>query len=331
MKEELTRKNLRKRMLTDLLAGGVVIVVFVCAVYFSDLRNALAEGAGSWEFGELGVTIVILACFVWLLGIVLLRRVEEVGSVMMVRTRIQNRAYEAQKMESMARLAMGTAHDFNNLLMGITGYCEIALEAHGTDDEVQECLMEIKKSGDKAGLLAKRLMDFGKNKSNEPHTKLLDLNEVIRDLQSLLDHLVGKQVQLSTNIGSGICQIKADLTQIEEILVNLVLNAHDAMPNGGNLIISTSNGSLAEKNIAEFRDGNTNGYIKLSVKDTGTGIDIATQERIFDPFFTTKVKGTGLGLFMVSGIVKRNGGYVRLHSEPGQGTTFEVYLPKAKA
>jgi two-component system cell cycle sensor histidine kinase/response regulator CckA len=235
---------------------------------------------------------------------------------------------QAQKMEAVGRLSGGIAHDFNNLLGVILGYSEdIELRVpHG--DPLRKNVEEIRKAGERAAALTQQLLAFSRQQVLQPN--VLALNHLVSDMGKMLQRLIGAHIELSTNLDPELGSIKADQSQIEQIIVNLVVNARDAMPDGGELLIETSSVYLDDtqaRGLPFLRPGR---HALLTVTDTGAGMDVETQRHIFEPFFTTKEcgKGTGLGLATVYGVVKQSGGIVGVHSEPGHGSTFKIYLPQ---
>jgi len=234
----------------------------------------------------------------------------------------------AQKMEAVGRLAGGIAHDFNNLIMVIASYAELALDAAPPDAALRQDLQEIYKASARAAELTRQLLAFSRRQMLRP--RLIDLNALVGGIERMLERLLGEDVQLEFVQGAGLGLTRADPGQIEQVLMNLAVNSRDAMPDGGKLTIRTANVVL-DSDFASRHPGTSPGvFVKISVSDTGTGMDAATQARIFEPFFTTKGpgKGTGLGLAMAYGIVKQSGGSIRCESEVGIGTTFEIFLPR---
>jgi len=244
----------------------------------------------------------------------------------------ENRALEqqlrqAQKMEAIGRLAGGIAHDFNNLLMVISGYCEFLLERIGPDPNVRGPAQEIANAANRATALTRQLLAFSRKQMLTP--KVLDLNAVVTENFKMLTRLIGEDIELVMVPGSDLGATKADPGQIEQVIMNLAVNARDAMPRGGKLTIETANVSLDENYARLHAPTEPGEYVMIAISDTGMGMDAETQSRIFEPFFSTKgSRGTGLGLSMVYGIVKQSGGYIWVYSEPGKGTTFKVYLPR---
>ena len=233
----------------------------------------------------------------------------------------------AQKMEAIGRLSGGIAHDFNNLLGVIIGYSRVLRKSLGPENELSEHAVEIEKAGERAAAMTKQLLAFSRQQVLTP--EVLNLNTLVTDMEKMLPRLLGEDIEVSLSLDSALGSVKADQSQIHQVIMNLAVNARDAMPNGGKLKIQTANAHLDQHYTRTHPGSRMGDYVCLSVIDTGTGMDPAILAHIFEPFFTTKErgKGTGLGLATVYGIVKQSNGYIWVDSSPGAGASFQIYLP----
>jgi signal transduction histidine kinase len=246
------------------------------------------------------------------------------------RSGLEQQLRQAQKMEAVGQLAGGIAHDFNNLLMVIQSYTEMLQDCLPAHDTLRNNTREIMKAAERAASLTGQMLAFSRKQIISP--VVLDLNAVIDDTAKMLKRVIGEDIEFRVEPAQSLWAIEADSDQMVQVLMNLCVNARDAMPQGGTLTITTENIRVEEGNICGGSCVTPGDYVRFSVADTGSGISKELQERIFEPFFTTKEvgKGTGLGLAMVYGIMKQSGGYVWVDSESGQGACFRIYLPRAK-
>ncbi|MBL0350586.1 MAG: response regulator [Elusimicrobia bacterium] len=273
----------------------------------------LFESVVSWAFDDKGVPNK---------AVIVSRDIDD-------RKRLEEQVRQAQKMEAVGRLAGGVAHDFNNLLTAITGYSDLLLRSLDRMDPRRADVEEIKETAARAATLTQQLLAFSRRQITQP--TVLDLNHVVSNLEKMLRRLIGEDIQLKTVLAPNIHRVRADLGQMEQIIINLGVNSRDAMPEGGKLAIETSNVEIRSgaKNARDIPPGQ---YAVISVTDTGCGMDPKILNHLFEPFFTTKEKGhgTGLGLSTVYGIVQQSAGHIRVQSAPGEGTTFWIYLPRVE-
>jgi two-component system, cell cycle sensor histidine kinase and response regulator CckA len=239
--------------------------------------------------------------------------------------KLEEQLRQTQKIKAIGQLAGGVAHDFNNTLMAITGYCDLLLMKLDQSDPSRQDVLEIQKAAAHGASLTRQLLAFSRKQIMA--TKVLDLNQVIVNMHKMLAPLIGAKIELVSALDPRLRSIKADPGQIEQVIVNLAVNARDAMPDGGKLIIETTNVHLDEAYVRLHPDATPGHYVMLTFADTGCGMNAATQSRIFEPFFTTKELGTGLGLATVHGIIHQSGGHITVQSETEKGSTFRIYLP----
>jgi PAS domain S-box-containing protein len=247
------------------------------------------------------------------------------------RLRLEMQLRQAQKLEGLGRLAGGVAHDFNNLLIVINGYSDFVLKRLAADDPLYLPAQEINKAGERAASLTKQLLAFSRKQIIEPRP--LDLNVIVNDTERMFQRLIGEDIELAISLDPLLGQVMADPAQIQQVIINLVVNARDAMSDGGKLEITTKNIDIDERLAAVHPDAAPGRYVLMTVTDTGIGMSEETMQRIFDPFFTTKRQdtGTGLGLAMVYGVVRQSGGWIEVSSQLGQGASFRIHLPRIDA
>ncbi len=244
--------------------------------------------------------------------------------------KLEQQLLQVQKIESIGRLAAGVAHDFNNVLSVIIGYSDLLLATITANDPIREKIKRIHESGSQAATLTRQLLAFSRKQVLEK--KVISINTIIRNFLKILGKMVGEDIVITTYLSEENCTVEADPGQIEQVIMNLIVNARDAMPNGGEIIIETAEVQLDQHYVNKRNEVKPGPYVLMAFSDTGEGMDEKVLSKIFDPFFTTKEhgKGTGLGLATVYGIVKQHDGYIYAYSEKGRGTTFKIYLPASK-
>lgn len=246
------------------------------------------------------------------------------------RRRLEEQFRQSQKMEAIGHLASGIAHDFNNILTVINGYSQLLLGSPQIDASSKKFIQIIKDAGERSAALTTKLLAFGRKQIMSAH--IIDINESLRNMEDMLKRVIGENVSLATSYGGGTDHVFADPSQLDQVILNLCVNARDAMPDGGKITIETTNRTFDDSYIKIHPYAKPGHYVMLSVSDTGIGMTEEVREHIFEPFFTTKdqSKGTGLGLSVVYGVVKQSGGFIEVYSEPGHGTSFKIYFPSAE-
>ncbi len=249
----------------------------------------------------------------------------ELEKVKQDKKRMQAQLLQAQKMEAIGKLAGGMAHDFNNLLTAIIGYGHLLYDEIASEDPKREILEEILNAASQAAGLTKQLLSF--SRKNHVKLEVLDLNSIVDEMEGMIDRLIGEDIEFAKDIEEKELNIKVDSTQLEQVILNLIVNARDAMPRGGKLTVVTEKVVIGDKEKHKIPYSRAGDFACLSVIDTGVGMEKKNIRKIFDPFYTTKRTGTGLGLSVVHGIIKKLKGWINVESMPGEGTTFKIYLP----
>ncbi|HEX5044785.1 MAG TPA: response regulator [Candidatus Polarisedimenticolaceae bacterium] len=326
--EELQARPLRERVhAEDLPAFETMLAQLAEGLPVTSVETRLQARNGDWKWLLWSAQPVPLQSITYAAARdISLRK----GSAEALR-RSEEQLRQAQKMEAIGQLAGGVAHDFNNLLTAILGYAELMTMRLKPGDPLLRDVAEIRKAAERASALTRQLLVFSRKQMLSP--RVLDLNAVVKQTESLLHRLIGEDVRLVSHLAPGLHAVRVDPGQLEQVLLNLAVNARDAMPRGGLLTLETQNVDLHEPLVAGSEVLAPGRYVMLAVSDTGVGMDRKTRQRVFEPFFTTKEqgKGTGLGLSTVYGIVRQSGGHVWVYSEPGHGACFRIYLPQAEA
>jgi signal transduction histidine kinase/ActR/RegA family two-component response regulator len=314
-----------------ILAGTVVVLLMVWAVMrrftqpLTRIARHMEESPG--KPGEQKLLKITSGDEIGTLASAFNKMIIELDNQEKKHDKLQAQLMQAQKMESIGRLAGGVAHDFNNMLTAIIGFGGLLRMKLNGDEQAQGHLDQMLSAAEKAAGLSKGLLAFSRQQRMDP--KPIDLSAIVSNMKKILSRVIGEDIEFKTSLKGGDLVVMADSGQIEQVLLNLVTNARDAMPVGGQLIIETGFAEMDHDYIKAHGYGEAGKYALISVTDTGTGMDEATKQKIFEPFFTTKEvgQGTGLGLAMVYGIIKQHNGYVNVYSEPSRGTTFRLYLP----
>ena len=311
------RQRVRKFMAESLITRGPFACVY--RAILPDGTERVMQGRGEVMLNDQGKPIKLFGV---VQDITETKRAEE------ALTRSEEQLRQSQKMEAVGRLAGGVAHDFNNLLTVIGGYCEISLQTMTGPHPLQRNIVEIQKASERASSLTGQLLAFSRKQVLQP--RVFQINDVVQGMEKMLRRLIGEDVELSISFGCGLGHIEADPGQIEQVIMNLAVNARDAMPRGGKLTISTTNITVDQKTSFRKRTLEVGDYVMLAISDNGVGMTEEVKAHLFEPFFTTKGlgKGTGLGLATCYGIICQSGGDIRVYSEPNEGTVFKIYLPR---
>jgi two-component system, cell cycle sensor histidine kinase and response regulator CckA len=340
-----TRVQSQEDFVTALERGGVDLVLSDCALPAFDGMSALRIAHARWPdiplifvSGTLGEERAIDSLKNGATDYVLkdnlarlvpaVRRAMQEAAARSVCQRLEVQFVEAHKMEAVGQLAAGVAHDFNNILAVIMGHSEFMMEKLGPGHELKHDLEAVRMAAERAAGLTRQLLIFSRKQTAQP--VVLDLNAVVNDLDKMLRRLLDENIEMTIDPGQGIGRIQADPGYIGQVLMNLAVNARDAMPNGGKLTVATSNVTLDESQARSLPGAKAGDYVMLSVSDTGGGMTDEVKARLFEAFFTTKAegKGAGLGLATCQIIVQQSGGHIDVHSEVGKGTAFKIYFPQ---
>jgi two-component system cell cycle sensor histidine kinase/response regulator CckA len=298
------------------LREGRTTAVPDCLLVARDGMEVPIDGSTALIRDERGIVVGVVLVF---RDIIERKRQEE------ERARLQSQLFHAQKMEAVGVLTGGLAHDFNNLMTTVIGYSSLILSHLSAEDPLRKGAEFIKKAGERAASLTQQILALSRKQMSEP--KVLDLNTVVVDMEEMLHRLVGEDTEVDSSLEPGFRYVKADPVQMEQVLMNLLVNAHEAMLGGGKLTIKTENVTLNEEQCRDMPGAYPGTFVRLSISDTGVGMDEETLQHIFEPFFSTKEKGTGLGLTVARNIVEQCNGWIQVRSEIKQGSTFHVYLP----